>query len=703
MTTLLVELFTEELPPKALARLGRAFAEELRNGLGARGLAGDQSVTTVYATPRRLAAAITNVSEKGSESRVEKKLMPAKVAFDASGAPSASLQKRLEKEGATAADVQMRKEGAGENSGEFAWLVQSVAGASLKDGLQAALFEAIAKLPIAKVMRYQPDGAAYTDPFIEFVRPAHGLVALHGNDVVDVSVLSLKAGRLTHGHRFQGAKNITIKSAESYAQQLRDEGAVIASFEERSNAIRDSLTAMAVLEDANLGAQADVESLLDEVTALVERPTVYIGEFEAEFLAVPQECLILTMRLNQKYFPLFDAGGKLKNRFLIVSNMQLTDPKNVIEGNQRVVRPRLSDAKFFFDFDRRERLETRLPALANVVYHNKLGSQRDRIDRLELLAGHVASALGFNVANAERAARLAKADLVTNMVGEFPELQGIMGRYYATHDKEDPEVAQAIEEHYQPRFAGDALPTTHAGTCAALADKLDSLAGIFGIGLIPTGDRDPFGLRRAALGVIRILIEKSLPVSVKQIVDAAFKGVAAKASDAEAPAKILDFVYDRLRGYLKDRGYSFDEIEAVVSQGPERLDQVIPRIDAVRAFRALPEAEALAAANKRVINILRKSEAGSAAVNPALLAEEAEKALHAALTAAKPEADAAFAKGDYTGALTRLAGLRGAVDLFFDKVMVNAEDPAIRANRLGLLGELGHLFNQVADISKLAA
>jgi glycyl-tRNA synthetase beta chain len=699
MTTLLVELFTEELPPKALAKLGRAFAEELHKGLSSRGLPSGKSAATVYATPRRLAAAITDVSEKGSDSKVEKKLMPAKVAFDAAGNPSASLQKRLEKEGATAADVQMRKEG----DADFAWLVQSVAGASLRDGLQAALTEAIARLPIPKVMRYQPDGAAWTDPFIEFVRPAHGLVALYGADVVDVSALGLKAGRLTHGHRFQGAKEITLKSADSYAEQLRTEGAVIASFDQRMNAIRAALDAAAKKEAANLGELADVDALLDEVTALVERPAVYIGEFEAEFLAVPQECLILTMRLNQKYFPLFDAAGKLKNRFLIVSNMQLDDPKNIVEGNQRVVRPRLADAKFFFDFDRREKLESRLPALGSVVYHNKLGTQGDRVKRLEYLAGAIADTLKFDATKAKRAALLAKADLVTNMVGEFPELQGIMGRYYAIHDKEDPEVAQAIEEHYQPRFAGDALPATNAGICAALADKLDSLAGIFAIGLIPTGDKDPFALRRAALGVIRILIEKSLPVSVKQIVEAAFKGVAAKASDADAVPTILDFIYDRLRGYLKDRGYSFDEIEAVVSQRPERLDQVIPRIDAVRAFRALPEAEALAAANKRVINILRKSETKPGAVNPALLAEDAEKALYAALVAAKPEADAAFAKGDYATSLKRLAALRGAVDLFFDKVMVNAEDAAVRANRLGLLAELEHLFNQVADISKLAA
>ena len=699
MTTLLIELFTEELPPKALARLGKAFAEELHKGLASRGLASGKSAITGFATPRRLAVAIADVGEKGSDSKVEKKLMPAKVAFDASGAPSASLQMRLEKEGAAAGDVQMRKEG----DADFAWLIQSVSGASLQDGLQAALAEAITKLPIPKVMRYQPDGAAWTDPFIEFVRPAHGLVALYGDKVVDVNALGLKAGRVTHGHRFQGARDVSIKSAESYAQQLKDEGAVIASFDDRSNTIRAALEAAAKQENANLGAAADVDALLDEVTALVERPAIYVGQFEQEFLAVPQECLILTMRLNQKYFPLFDAAGKLKNRFLIVSNMQLADPKNVVEGNQRVVRPRLSDAKFFFDFDRREKLESRLAALDSVVYHNKLGSQGDRVKRLEALSGAIADALKFDATKAKRAARLAKADLVSNMVGEFPELQGIMGRYYATHDKEDAEVAQAIEEHYLSRFAGDTLPATNAGTCAALADKLDSLAGIFAIGLIPTGDRDPFGLRRAALGVIRILIEKSLPASLKQIVEAAFRGVVAKASDAEAVAKILDFTYDRLRGYLKDRGYSFDEIEAVVSQRPERLDQVIPRIDAVRAFRALPEAEALAAANKRVINILRKSESKPGAVNPALLTEDAEKALHTALTAAKPEADAAFAKGDYAGALKRLASLRGAVDLFFDKVMVNAEDPAVRANRLGLLAQLEHLFNQVADISKLAA
>jgi len=535
------------------------------------------------------------------------------------------------------------------------------------------------------------------------VRPAHGLVALYGSDVVAVSALGLNAGRVTHGHRFQGAADITIKSADSYAQQLQSEGAVIASFEERMNAIRAALDAAAKKEGANLGEAADVDALLDEVTALVERPAVYTGEFEAEFLAVPQECLILTMRLNQKYFPLFDASGKLKNRFLIVSNMQLDDPKNVIEGNQRVVRPRLSDAKFFFDFDRREKLESRLAALAGVVYHNKLGTQGDRVQRLENLAGAIAETLKFDAVKAKRAARLAKADLVTNMVGEFPELQGIMGRYYALHDKEDAEVAQAVQEHYQPRFAGDALPATNAGTCAALADKLDSLAGIFGIGLVPTGDRDPFALRRAALGVIRILVEKSLPLSLTQAVETAFKGVAGKATDADAPTKILDFIYDRLRGYLKDRGFSFDEIEAVVSQRPDRIDQVLPRVEAVQAFRALPEAEALAAANKRVINILRKAEGTPGSINPALLAEEAEKTLYAALTEARPQADAAFAKGDYAGALKRLAGLRGAVDQFFDKVMVNAEDAAVRANRLALLADLGRLFNQVADISKLAA
>jgi glycyl-tRNA synthetase beta chain len=699
MTTLLVELFTEELPPKALAKLGAAFADGLLKGLSARGLASDQSKATIYATPRRLAAAITEVSATGSASKVEKKLMPAKVAFDASGAPSASLQKRLEKEGATAADIQVRKEG----DADFVWLVQSLPGASLKDGLQAALLETIAKLPIPKVMRYQPDGSAYTDPFIEFVRPAHGLVALYGSDVVAVSALGLNASRVTHGHRFQGAQDMTIKSADSYAQQLQTDGAVIASFEERMNAIRAALDAAAQKEGANLGESADVDALLDEVTALVERPAVYTGEFEAEFLAVPQECLILTMRLNQKYFPLFDAGGKLKNRFLIVSNMQLDDPKNVVEGNQRVVRPRLSDAKFFFDFDRREKLESRLASLSSVVYHNKLGTQGDRVQRLENLAGAIAATLKFDASKAKRAARLAKADLVTNMVGEFPELQGIMGRYYALHDKEDTEVAQAVQEHYQPRFAGDALPATNAGTCVALADKLDSLAGIFGIGLIPTGDKDPFALRRAALGVIRILIEKSLPLSLQQAVDAAFNGVAAKASDEEAPAKILDFIYDRLRGYLKERGFSFDEVEAVVSQRPDRIDQVLPRVEAVQAFRALPEAEALAAANKRVINILRKAEGTPGAINPALLVEEAEKTLYAALTEARPQADAAFAKGDYAGSLKRLAGLRGAVDQFFDKVMVNAEDAAVRANRLALLADLGRLFNQVADISKLAA
>jgi glycyl-tRNA synthetase beta chain len=719
MTTLLVELFTEELPPKALRVLGSCFANVLANSLVSQGLVDADAVNQNewFATPRRLAVRISNVKAIASERRVEKKLMPAKVAFNSDGSPSDSLLKRLEKEGFPAGVYPLEISETFPIRDGFVWLDQKVAGASLQDGLQVALTEAITKLPIPKVMRYQSDGAVWTDPFIEFVRPAHGLVALHGDTVINVSALGLKAGRITHGHRFQGAKSITLKSAESYSQQLLSEGAVIASFEERSNTIRDSLNAMAVLEDANLGAKADLDTLLDEVTALVERPTVYIGEFEAEFLSVPQECLILTMRLNQKYFPLFDTKGKLKNRFLIVSNMKLDDPRNVVEGNQRVVRPRLSDAKFFFDFDRREKLESRLAALDSVVYHNKLGSQGDRAKRLSLLAGAIADSLkiagdeAVNSENAKRAALLAKADLVTNMVGEFPELQGIMGRYYATHDKEDPEVAQAIEEHYLPRFAGDSLPITSAGTCAALADKLDSLAGIFAIGLIPTGDKDPFGLRRAALGVIRILIEKSLPISLKQAVDYAFQGVATKATDSDAASKILDFTYERLRGYLKDRGYSFDEIEAVVSQRPERLDQVIPRIEAVRAFRALPEAEALSAANKRVINILRKVKddevqtfitlRGLVSFKSNLLHDEIEKNLYSALVTAKPIVEESFRKADYTDALLQLAKLRGAVDLFFDKVLVNSEDADVRINRLNLLRDLELLFNLVADISKL--
>ncbi|HWP90473.1 MAG TPA: glycine--tRNA ligase subunit beta, partial [Burkholderiales bacterium] len=458
---------------------------------------------------------ITDVLDRAPDRAESKKLMPAKVAYGADGKPAATLLKRLEKDGGSVQQLERKTEG----NAEYVFLNQVVAGASLQTGLQATLEDAVAKLPIPKVMGYQLADGATT---VHFVRPAHGLVALHGAEIVPVRVLGLAAGRITHGHRFQGVKDIPVATADAYEEALAAHGNVVASFGERQADIARQLAERASALNATLGPEADYARLLEEVTALVERPTVYAGEFETEFLAVPPECLVLTMRQNQKYFPLFDAGGKLVNKFLIVSNMRLADPKNIVEGNQRVVRPRLADARFFFDTDKKTRLENRVPLLAKVTYHNKLGNQLERTERVQLLAGRIARMLKADVALAERAAWLAKADLQTGMVGEFPELQGVMGRYYALADGEDSRVADAIEQHYRPRFAGDTPPRQEIAMALALADKLEMLAGLFGIGQQPTGDKDPFALRRHALGVIRILIENNLAISLHHLVNEAF-------------------------------------------------------------------------------------------------------------------------------------------------------------------------------------
>ncbi|MDB5808600.1 MAG: glycyl-tRNA synthetase subunit beta [Betaproteobacteria bacterium] len=695
---LLVELFTEELPPKALKRLGDAFGHAIAAGLAARGLTDKGDAPTVYATPRRLGVKIADVVERAPDRVERKKLMPAKVAYGADGTPTAALMKRLEKDGGTVDQLERKIEG----NAEYVFLNQVVPGASLQTALQMALEDAIAKLPIPKVMGYQLADGATT---VHFVRPAHGIIALHGANVVAVSALGLKADRIAHGHRFQGVKDIPIATADAYEEALAAHGNVVASFDERRAGVARQLAAKAEELGASLGDESAYAPLLDEVTALVEQATVYVGEFEAEFLAVPAECLVLTMRQNQKYFPLFDKAGRLVNKFLIVSNMRLAEPRNIIEGNERVVRPRLADARFFFETDKKTRLEARVPLLAKVTYHNKLGSQLERGERVQLLAGRIAHSLGADTALAERAAWLAKADLITGMVGEFPELQGTMGRYYALADGENTSVADAIEQHYRPRFAGDALPGDNVAISLALADKLETLCGFFSIGQQPTGDKDPFALRRHALGVIRILIEKNLPVSVHDLVTQGFASFA-KNMPGDAHADLQTFLLERLRSYLRDGGYTANEVESVLSKQPTRFDQVPLQLAAVRAFASLPEAASLAAANKRVANILKQAEGKGETVSQAeavKLKEPAERELFQAIATAVKQATPLFEKGDYTGYLKAFAILKTPVDSFFDSVMVMADDLDLRRNRLALLSDLRLSMNRVADISKLAA
>jgi glycyl-tRNA synthetase beta chain len=700
---LLVELFVEELPPKALKKLGEAFAAALAESLVAQGLVESGAAVTNFASPRRLGAHVAGVRARAADKPVSTKLMPVAVGLDADGQPTPALLKRLAALGADGAAVaSLRREGEGKHEALFH---DSVApGVALADGLQKALEAAMAKLPIPKVMTYQlADGWSTVD----FVRPVHGLVALHGADVVPVSVLGLAAGRETQGHRFEAACDpVSIKDADTYEGQMEAEGAVIARFERRRAVIEGQLMDAALRVGGGAQPVRD-DALLDEVTALVERPNVLLGEFEAAFLEVPQECLILTMKANQKYFPLLDAAGKLSNKFLIVSNISPADPSAVVGGNERVVRPRLADAKFFFDQDRRKSLDSRVLGLAKVVYHNRLGTQGERVTRVQAIARAIGERIGGEALalTADQAALLAKADLLTDMVGEFPELQGIMGRYYAQHDGLPDDIAFAIEDHYKPRFAGDELPRSDVGICVALADKLETLAGLFGIGEKPTGDKDPFALRRHALGVIRMLTEK--PALQAQRLDDLL-AVALTAFPAgllgDVHADIAHFVYERASGVQREQGFSANEVDAVLSLRPPVLADIPRRLDAVRAFAALPEAESLAAANKRVGNILKKAagEVGAAA-DPARCVEDAEKALVAALGEIAPRADAAYAAGDYTASLRALAALKAPVDAFFDHVMVNADDPALRANRLALLGQLHRTMNRVADLARLAA
>ncbi|MAD32559.1 MAG: glycine--tRNA ligase subunit beta [Planctomycetes bacterium] len=699
--SLLVELFVEELPPKSLKKLGEAFGSALVDSLRAQGLAPREGATTTYASPRRLAVHVESVATRAADKQVEVKLVPVKVGIDADGNATTPLKKKLAALGVTEDELDavvpnLKRKSDGKN--EALWLDRVEPGASLGHGLQTALDASIDALPIPKVMTYQQaDGWSN----VKFVRPAHRLIALHGRDVVDVAALGVRAGDQTQGHRFEAQEEvITLADADDYERALAERGAVIASFAARRAEIARQLQAQA---DAAGLAVIEDDDLLDEVTALVERPNVLLCRFEEEFLAVPQECLILTMKLNQKYFPLLDADGKLSNRFLIVSNVTPDDPSEVVGGNERVVRPRLADAKFFYETDQKKTLEARLPGLDKVVYHNQLGSQGERIGRVRALAAAIGALLGDDelAAMCDRAAQLAKADLLTEMVGEFPELQGIMGGYYARHDGEPAAVAEAVEDHYKPRFAGDELPRDPVGVAVALADKLETLVGMFGIGQVPTGDKDPFALRRHALGTIRMLVERELPLRLDQLIDLATPVFGDKIDDPRD--KLQGFFFDRLATSLKDQGYTAQEVDAVLSLRPQRLADVHARLSAVRAFSALPEADALAAANKRIGNILKKSSEGPfGAADAGLLRDDQEQALHAQLRAVAAAAGPKFDAGDYAAALADCAALKGPVDAFFDAVMVNADDAALRKNRHALLSELHELMNRVADLAKLA-
>jgi glycyl-tRNA synthetase beta chain len=749
---LLVELLVEELPPKSLKKLGKAFGELLFDELQNACCLGDGAKLTTFASPRRLAAHVTNVLPDGAQKPKKVKLMPVSVAYDAEGKPTPALSKKLDSLGfgylltATSAVWDMRISNEIDGKSESLFHTYNTEVHSLGHPVQRALNQIENNLPIPKVMTYQlADGW----DSVKFVRPAHRLVALYGAEVVlvdprhldrPVVILGLQAGRTTQGHRFEASvAKVVLKDADSYEAQMENEGAVIPSFEKRRAEIAKQISAVAARENLK---PIDDEALLDEVTALVERPNVLVGQFEKEFLEVPPECLILTMKANQKYFPLLDAQGKLTNKFLIVSNIRPADASKVIGGNERVVRPRLADAKFFFDQDRKKTLESRIEGLSKVVYHNKLGTQGERVERVRAIAKAIGQQLGGDAlaAQADQAAMLAKADLLTNMVGEFPELQGIMGRYYAQHDGLSDEIAYAIEDHYKPRFSGDELPRNMVGICVALADKLETLVGMFGIGQIPTGDKDPFALRRHAFGVIRMLAEEdvnlplwkllaaaarpfikqylNIPLSPLELapIEAGRNYMTALNSYFEINGtngnELISFIYERLNGSLREQGYSAQEVDAVVSLHPQRLGDIPQRLAAVRAFAALPEAAALATANKRVGNILKKADGDFALrqaqgerveVNADLLQEPAEQALHQALNIIAPHADAEFAAGNYTASLLALAALRTPVDAFFDNVMVNVEDAALRTNRLALLAQLHAAMNRVADISKLAS
>ena len=710
---LLIELLTEELPPKSLRKLGKAFAESIAQSLQSQHLTSPDTILTSFASPRRLAVHLTAIPDQAPDQIVALKLMPVAVGLDAEGQPTPALHKKLAALGMENIDPSMLKR-VQEGKAEMLFLEQNVTGILLAAGLQKAVEDAIRQLPVSKVMTYQLDDGWEN---VHFVRPVHGLIALHGQKIIPIRAFGFTAGDTTRGHRFEAKQaELIIDHADRYVLLLETEGAVIPGFDQRRSRIREELDIAANAVQLHC---IDDEALLDEVTALVEYPNILMGTFPVDFLEIPQECLISTMKINQKYFPLLDVDGKLINRFLIVANIKPADPGQIIAGNERVIRSRLADAKFFFDQDRKRTLVSRLPDLDKVIYHHQLGSQGERTRYVQTLARIIGQLLSDDdlASQADQAAMLAKSDLLTDMVGEFPELQGIMGRYYAQIEGMDETIAFAIEDHYKPRFAGDVLPRSMAGICVALADKLETLVSLFSIGQLPTGDKDPYALRRHALGVIRILIEKDLPVGLDMLISRAADVLQdetigkqdagsghARPITSQLAEQLQNFFYDRLAASLRDQGYTVQEVDAVLNLRPSLLCEIPRRLAAVRAFAALPEAASLAAANKRVGNILKKSEFDiTTVVDKTCLQAPAEIALYHALSEIESDARQAFQSGDYVTALQILAALKAPIDAFFDEVMVNDENEALRRNRLALLMTLQVTMNRVADISRLAA
>ena len=696
MKSLFVELQTEELPPKALKKLSEAFAAGVEKSLAAQSFLTEKSAVKVFGAPRRMGVRITEVLEKSPDTAFEQRLVPVRVGLDADGNPTPALTKKMAALGITASVADLKRVNDGKNEQLVYEGVR--AGVAVKDALQKALEESVKNLPIPKVMNYQlADG----ETTVQFVRPVKHLTALYGEGVVDLEMFGLKAGRVTMGHRFESAGEIEIPSADAYEDTMRSVGHVVADYAERRAMLVAGLEEAAAKAGGTLIAPED---LIDEANSLTEWPVIYVSEFEEKFLDVPEECLILTMQTNQKYFPMRDAQGRLMNRFCLVSHIHAADGgKAIVSGNARVVRARLADAEFFYRQDCLQTLASRVPGLAHVVYHNKLGSQGERMLRVKAIAHAVAEKIGADSLKAERAAELAKADLRTLMVGEFPELQGIMGEYYARHDGEDEAVAEAVSQHYLPRFAGDMLPEGPVAVAVALADKLETLAGMFGIGQMPTGDKDPFALRRHALGVLRMLIEKNLSVGLDELVAIAFAVETKVEGVQDASEALTHFFFDRLRVMMREAGYTAQEVDAVLAKQSTDIAQTPKKLEAVHKFMQMPESASLAAANKRIANILKKSaDAAVGDVDPALLAEDAEKKLFDVLGDHEPIAKLFFEKGEYEGMLATLTPLKTPVDAFFADVMVNSEDEKLRLNRLALLKRLFTLMNRVAELSRLA-
>ena len=687
MTTqnFLVEIGTEELPPKALKTLATSFADNVEAELNQAGLTFDK--IEWFAAPRRLAVKVLNLATQQPSKEIEKRGPAVSAAFDAEGKPTKAAEGWARGCGITVEQAERIATDKGE------WLVHraKIEGQPTKNLLNDIVANALVKLPIPKPMRW-------ADKTVQFIRPVHTVTMLLGDELIEGEILGVASARTIRGHRFLGEKEFEIQHADQYPQLLREKGSVVADFNERKAEILAKSQAKATA----LGGVADIEeSLLEEVTSLVEYPNVLAAKFEERFLAVPAEALVYTMKGDQKYFPIYDKDGKLLPHFIFVSNINPEDPTAIIEGNEKVVRPRLTDAEFFFKTDLKQKLVDRLPRLETVLFQQQLGTLKDKTDRIEQLAGEIAKQIGADEAKAKRAGLLSKCDLMTNMVFEFTDTQGVMGMHYARHDGEDEEVAVALNEQYMPRFAGDELPKSLVASAVALADKFDTLTGIFGIGQAPKGSADPFALRRAALGALRIIVEKNLPLDLEDLVKKSAALFGDKLTNQNVVADVVDFMLGRFRAWYQDEGIAVDVIQAVLARRPTRPADFDARVRAVSHFRTLDSAEALAAANKRVSNILAKADAAIGEINLTACVEPAEKALAEAVLALRTEVQPLIAQGDYTTVLDKLANLRAPVDSFFDNVMVNAEDLALRQNRLAILNTLQDLFLQVADISVL--